>query len=53
LLGDIFFQQRDFFNARATFKSVIENCNIESLKIEAQKKLSSVEIEEKNSLKTQ
>jgi tetratricopeptide (TPR) repeat protein len=53
LLGDIFFQQKDFFNARATFKSVIENCKIEALKIEAQKKLNNVEIVEKNSLKTQ
>ncbi|MBX2930374.1 MAG: tetratricopeptide repeat protein [Chitinophagaceae bacterium] len=47
LLGDIYFVQKDYFNAEATFKSVAENSNIEELKQEAENKLAQV-IEEKN-----
>lgn len=51
LLGDIFYAQKDFFNARATLKSVIENCNVPDLRSEAERKLAIIESEEKNSLK--
>ena len=39
LLGDIYVAQKDNFNAIATYKSVIENANIDSLKQIAQEKL--------------
>ncbi|MBZ5855726.1 tetratricopeptide repeat protein [Flavihumibacter profundi] len=39
LLGDIYMQQQDFFNAKATFQSVVENASIPELKEEAQRKL--------------
>ena len=51
LLGDIFFRQKDYFNARATLKSVIENCSIPELQSEAEQKLATIESEEKSSLK--
>lgn len=47
LLGDIYFKQKDYFNAEATFKSVIENATNEDLKKEVQQKLNTV-IEEKD-----
>lgn len=42
LLGDIYFKQKDFFNAEATFKSIVENSGNEELKKEAQQKLAIV-----------
>jgi tetratricopeptide (TPR) repeat protein len=39
LLGDIFMQQKDFFNAKATYESVAKNSTITELKNEAQQKL--------------
>lgn len=47
LLGDIYFAQKDYFNAEATFKSIVENATIAELKKEAEEKLAKV-IEEKN-----
>jgi tetratricopeptide (TPR) repeat protein len=47
LLGDIYFAQKDYFNAEATFKSIAENATIPELKKEAEEKLAKV-IEEKN-----
>ncbi|HMZ46907.1 MAG TPA: hypothetical protein PLU36_08905, partial [Chitinophagaceae bacterium] len=47
LLGDIYFIQKDYFNAEATFKSIAENATITELKQEAEQKLAKV-IEEKN-----
>ena len=47
LLGDIYVKQHDWFNAEATFKSIVENATIVEFKNEAQKKLDLV-IEEKN-----
>ncbi len=50
LLGDIYYAQKDYFNAEATLKSVVENATIESLKTEAQQKLDKVTAEKnKNS----
>jgi TolA-binding protein len=40
LLGDIYFKQKDYFNAKATYQSVLDNAAIPALKEEAQKKLS-------------
>ncbi len=39
LLGDIFMQQKDYFNAKATYESVAKNAVIVELKNEAQAKL--------------
>lgn len=47
LLGDIYVQQKDLFNAEATYKSIVENATITELKEEAQRKLDKV-LEEKN-----
>jgi tetratricopeptide (TPR) repeat protein len=47
LLGDVYFIQKDYFNAEATLKSVVENAANPELKAEAQQKLDKV-IEEKN-----
>ncbi|MGX5817290.1 tetratricopeptide repeat protein [Chitinophaga lutea] len=47
LLGDIYFRQKDYFNAKATFQSIAENCPIPELKAEAKEKLAKAEAEEK------
>ncbi|MEY3432832.1 MAG: hypothetical protein RL131_768 [Bacteroidota bacterium] len=47
LLGDIFLAKKDFFNAKATLQSVVENCSIVSLRELAAQKLKIVESEEK------
>lgn len=39
LLGDIYMKQQDFFNAKATYQSIVENASIPELKEEAQRKL--------------
>jgi tetratricopeptide (TPR) repeat protein len=46
LLGDIYFKQKDYFNAKATFQSVVENSLNLELKNEAQRKLNQVIDEE-------
>jgi predicted negative regulator of RcsB-dependent stress response len=45
LLGDIYFEQKDLFNAEATFKSIVDNTNNADIKKEAQTKLEAVIIE--------
>jgi len=47
LLGDIFMQQKDYFNAKATYESVAKNAAIPELKMEAQQKLDRAIAEEK------
>jgi len=47
LLGDIFLQQKDYFNAKATYESVSKNAAIAALKAEAQQKLDKAIAEEK------
>ncbi len=50
LLGDIYFAEKDYFNAKATYQSVAENAKIEELRLQAQQKLAQVTAEEnKNS----
>lgn len=50
LLGDIYFRQKDYFNAKATFQSVVDNTIEPNLKAEAQTKLTqATEEEAKNS----
>ena len=53
LLGDIFMQQKDYFNARATYESVSKNAVIPELRQEAQKKLNNAIAEEKATSKNQ
>jgi TolA-binding protein len=48
LLGDIFMQQKDYFNAKATYESVAKNSVIPELKSEAQQKLDKAIQEEKS-----
>lgn len=48
LLAEIFFVQEDYFNAKATLKSVIEHCTIADLKTEATDLLKTVENKEKS-----
>ena len=47
LLGDFFLQQKDYFNAKATYESVAKNAAIVELKNEAQQKLDKAIAEEK------
>ena len=51
LLGDIYFKQKDYFNAKATYKSVSENAINPQLKQEATEKLQMVTEEEKKNSK--
>ena len=51
LLGDIFMQQKDYFNAKATYESVAKNSSIPELKAEAQQKLDKAIAEEKQNSK--
>jgi tetratricopeptide (TPR) repeat protein len=51
LLGDIYFREKDYFNAKATFQSVLDNAKEEDLRQQAQQKLSQVMDEEKKDSK--
>jgi tetratricopeptide (TPR) repeat protein len=46
LLGDIYFKQKDYFNAKATFQSIVDHSINMELKTEAQTKLTKVIEEE-------
>ena len=46
LLGDIYWKQKDYFNAKATFQSIVDNSLNAELKAEAQDKLNKVTEEE-------
>lgn len=46
LLGDIYLRQKDYFNAKATFQSIVQNSLNAELKAEAQAKLAKVNEEE-------
>ena len=51
LLGDVYFKQKDYFNAKATFQSIVDNTIDPTLKSEAQTKLTQVTDEEARSSK--
>lgn len=51
LLGDVYFKQKDYFNAKATFQSIVDNSLNAELKAEAQRKLDEVVAEESKSSK--
>lgn len=42
LVGDVYFQQKDYFNAKATFQSVLDNSDDPVLQTEAREKLQQV-----------
>lgn len=47
LLGDVYLKEKDYFNAKATFQSIVNNAKLEDLRREAERKLSQVTEEEK------
>ena len=51
LLGDIYFKEKDYFNAKATFQSIVDNTINAEFKNEAQTKLNRVVEEEGKSSK--
>ncbi|HEY8387683.1 MAG TPA: tetratricopeptide repeat protein [Parasegetibacter sp.] len=51
LLGDIYWKQKDYFNAKATFQSIADNSSYEDLKAEAAGKLEMVIADEKGESK--
>lgn len=51
LLGDIYFKQKDYFNAKATYQSIVDNSIVPEFKTEAQTKLNRVLEEEKKNSK--
>jgi TolA-binding protein len=53
LVGDIYLNQKDYFNAEATFKSVSDNAELEELKKEAAAKLALVIAEKEKNNKVQ
>lgn len=53
LLGDVYFRQKDYFNAKATFQSIVDNSINSELKGEAQRKLNAVIDEESKSSKVE
>jgi TolA-binding protein len=53
LLGDVYFKQKDYFNAKATFQSVVDNAKIEELRVQAERKLAQVAEEEKKNSKVE
>ncbi|MDP3393828.1 tetratricopeptide repeat protein [Sediminibacterium sp.] len=53
LVGDIYLNQKDYFNAEATFKSVADNAELEELKKEAAAKLALVIAEKEKNNKVQ
>jgi tetratricopeptide (TPR) repeat protein len=53
LLGDVYYHEKDYFNAEATLKSVVQNATDASLKTEAQQKLDVVTADENQNSKVQ
>lgn len=47
LLGDVYARQKDYFNAKATYQSIVTNSSIAELKQEAKEKLAKAEADEK------
>ncbi len=46
LLGDIYLKEKDYFNAKATFQSLVENAKIEEIRVQAEQRLDEVKLEE-------
>jgi TolA-binding protein len=52
LLGDIYFKEKDYFNAKATYQSIADNAKIEDLRQQAKQKLAQVTEAEGDANKT-
>ncbi len=46
LLGDIYLKEKDYFNAKATFQSLVENSKIDEIRVQAEQRLDEVKKEE-------
>jgi TolA-binding protein len=46
LLGDIYLKEKDYFNAKATFQSLVENAKIEEIRVQAEQRLDDVKKQE-------
>lgn len=53
LLGDVYLQEKDYFNAKATYQSVADNATIPELKKEAQDKLEIAKTQEQQNSKVE
>src|SRR5258708_29689840 len=53
LLGDIYFAEKDYFNSKATFQSIVDNAKVEDLRQQARQKLDQVVAEEKKGSKVE
>ena len=53
LLGDVYLQEKDYFNAKATYQSVANNATIPELKKEAQDKLNIATSQEQQNSKVE
>jgi len=53
LLGDIYLAEKDYFNAKATFQSIVDNAKVEDLRQQARQKLDQVVAEEKKGSKVE
>lgn len=51
LLGDIYLKEKDYFNAKATFQSLVENAKIEEIRVQAEERLDEVKKEESGNSK--
>ena len=52
LLGDIYFKEKDYFNAKATYQSIADNAKIEDLRQQAKQKIAQVTEAETDANKT-
>lgn len=51
LLGDIYLKEKDYFNAKATFQSLVENSKVEEIRVQAEQRLDEVKQEESRNSK--
>jgi len=51
LLGDVYLKEKDYFNAKATFQSIVDNAKLEDLRQEADRKLKQTQEEERKNSK--
>ncbi len=51
ILGDVYLKEKDYFNAKATYQSIIDNAKVEDLRQQAKQKLSQATDEEGKSSK--
>jgi TolA-binding protein len=51
LLGEIYLREKDYFNAKATFQSLVENAKIEDIRVQAEQRLDEVKKEESGNSK--